>query len=246
MREDVLSYDADGLAMRSRLFVGDGEGPRAGVLVFPDLFGIGEHSVHRARRLAARGYAALACDLHGDGRTMTDFGEAMGELQALAARPDRIRARATGALAALGGHDDVDARRVAAIGFCFGGTIALELARSGADVKAVVGFHSDLATRSPLTDAKAIGGRVLVCIGADDPLIPPAQRAAFEGEMRDAGVAWQMQLYGGVVHNFTNPRSDAMNMPASVRYDAYADRHSWMLMNGLFDEVLAAGQSSFR
>ena len=133
----------------------------------------------------------------------------------------------------------MDAERIAAIGFCFGGTIALELARSGAPVRAVVGFHSDLATAAPLTDARAITGRVLVCIGADDPLILPEQRAAFEGEMRDGGVEWQMQLYGGVVHNFTNPRSASMNMPDAVRYDAYADRHSGSLMQGLFDEVLA-------
>lgn len=239
MRRETLSYQADGLPMRSSLFVADHDLPRAGVLVFPDLFGIGEHSLERAERLAELGYAALACDLHGGGETMADFGSAMSELQALTSRPDRIRARAAGAFAALASHDAVDWSRIAAIGFCFGGTIALELARSGADLKGVVGFHSDLGSNAPMTQAGAINGRVLVCIGADDPLIPAEQRLDFEREMRAGKVDWQMQLYGGVVHNFTNPRSAAMNMPDSVRYDAYADAHSWALMKGLFDDVLS-------
>lgn len=238
MPTETLTYEADGLAMASRLFLPEGDGPFAGVLVFPDLFGIGEHSIERAERLAGMGYAALACDLHGGGRTMTDFGAAMAELQALSAEPSRIRARAAGALASLAAHDRVEGGRIAAIGFCFGGTIGLELARSGAAVKAVVGFHAGLATSAPIIDAKAITGRVLMCIGADDPLIPAEERAAFEAEMRNAGVDWQMHLYGGVVHNFTNRRSATMNMPDRVRYDAHADTHSWALMQMLFDEVL--------
>jgi dienelactone hydrolase len=238
MQHDTLSYEADGLGMVSRLFLGAGDGPRAGVLVFPDLFGIGEHSIERAERLASMGYAALACDLHGSGTTLTDFSAAMEELRALAAQPDRIRARAAGALAALTARPEVDGGRIGAIGFCFGGTIALELARSGADVKAVVGFHSDLATAAPPTAAGGIRSRILACIGADDPLIPAEQRLGFEKEMGTAGADWQMHLYGGVVHNFTNPRSAAMNMPEAVRYDAYADKHSWTLMQALFEDAL--------
>lgn len=238
-RNEMLTYEADGLRMQGRLFVGDGDGPRAGVLVFPDLFGIGEHSIERAERLADMGYVALACDLHGGGETMSDFGAAMEELQALSARPERIRTRAAAAMTALAGHAEVDGGRIAAIGFCFGGTIALELARSGAAVRAVVGFHSDLGTQAPPFDAGAITGRVLMCIGADDPMIPPEQRLGFEQEMRRGEVNWQMHLYGGVVHNFTNPRSAAMNMPDAVRYDAHADAHSWALMQSLFAETLA-------
>ncbi len=85
-----------------------------------------------------------------------------------------------------------DPARIAATGFCFGGTMALELARSGAELKAVVGFHSGLATRAPRTEAGTIKARILVCIGADDPMIPLGQRAGFEAEMREAGVDWQM------------------------------------------------------
>ncbi len=123
---------------------------------------------------------------------------------------------------------------MAAIGYCFGGTLSLELARSGAPLGAVVGFHSGLATTRP-EDASAITGKVLVCIGADDPIIPPEQRADFEAEMRAAGVDWQMHLYGGAVHSFTNPAADG-SMPA-IKYDAAADARSWQAMLDLFAEV---------
>ena len=116
--------------------------------------------------------------------------------------------------------------------------MALELARSGADVKAVVGFHSGLGTAAPQEDAKSIKGRVLVCIGADDPMIDAAQRAAFEGEMRAAGVDWQMHLYGGTVHSFTNQGAAKRGMPDAIRYSPEADARSWAAMRELFGETL--------
>jgi dienelactone hydrolase len=131
---------------------------------------------------------------------------------------------------------EVDASKVAAIGYCFGGTLSLELARSGAPIKGVVGFHSGLATALP-QDAKNIKGKVLVCIGADDPGVPPEQRAAFEQEMRDGRVDWRMHLYGGVVHSFTNPDAVKLNNPAFARYDEEADKRSWGEMMSLFKEV---------
>jgi dienelactone hydrolase len=145
----------------------------------------------------------------------------------------KVRSRSLPALAALAARPEVDAGRLAAIGYCFGGTMALEVARSGADVAAVVGFHSGLVTTRP-EDASAIKGRVLVCLGADDPGIPAEQRLAFEQEMRAGGVNWQMALYGGVVHSFTNPEADAMGRPEFARYDAEADRLSWDSMADVF------------
>ena len=159
----------------------------------------------------------------------------MGErLGALAGDPDRIRALAQAGLDVLLASEYADPDRVAAIGYCFGGTLSLELARSGAALAAVVGFHSGLATTRP-EDAARITGKVLVCIGADDPIIPPEQRAAFEAEMRAAGVDWQMHLYGGAVHSFTNPDADG-SIPA-IRYDSRADARSWQAMLDLFAEV---------
>ncbi len=233
-----LRYEAAGLAMSGELFLPAGEGPHPGVLVFPEVFGLGDHALSRAERLSAMGVAALACDLHGGRRSISaDDDEAMQVSRALRADPLQIRARAEPALAALAARPEVDAGRVGAIGFCFGGTMALELARGGAALRAAVGFHSGLATTRP-EDAKQIRARVLVCIGADDPGIPPEQRAAFEREMRDGGVAWEMHLYGGVVHSFTNPEAGRLNRPEFLRYDPRADRLSWEAMRGLFEEVL--------
>jgi dienelactone hydrolase len=130
------------------------------------------------------------------------------------------------------------AARIASIGFCFGGTMSLELARSGAALKAVVGFHSGLATSAPSTEANAIKARILVCIGADDPMIPPEQRAAFEDEMRRAGADWQMHLYGNTVHSFTNPEAAKRNMPDAIRYSREADKRSWAALQELFSETL--------
>ncbi len=239
MHHETLTYQADGLTMQSQLFFEPGEGPRAGVLVFPEAFGLGEHALGRAERLAGLGYIALACDLHGDGRVVSGLQEAIGLLEPLFADPSRTRARAAGGLQALTGRSEVDAGRVASIGFCFGGTMSLELARSGADLRAVVGFHSGLATAAPKTDAKAIKARILVCIGADDPMIPADQRATFETEMREAGVDWQMHLYGKTVHSFTNQGAARANMPDAIRYSAEADARSWASLQELFSETLA-------
>lgn len=239
MRTETVTYEADGLHFKSELFVEAGTEPKPGVLVFPEAFGLGDHARHRAEGLAKLGYAALACDIHGNGRLVADLGEALGLLKPLYADTKRMRARGLAALMTLKAREEVAPDRTATIGFCFGGTMSLELARSGADLQAVVGFHSGLSTTAPKTDAKAYRGRVLVCIGADDPFIKPEERNAFEEEMRNAGVDWQMHLYGGVVHSFTNPDADKMNRPEFLRYDPVADRRSWKQMADLFAEVLS-------
>jgi dienelactone hydrolase len=236
MQSQRITYEADGLRMNSQLFY-ESEVPRqAGILVFPEAFGLGSHAISRAERLAQMGYVALACDLHGDRRNITDLQEVMTLVGALRAEVSRTRARALAGLNALRQRAEVDPDKIAAIGFCFGGTMALELARSGANVAAVVGFHSGLATVAP-QDANNIRGRVLVCIGADDPGITVEQRKAFEEEMRAGKVDWQMNVYGGVVHSFTNPDADKAGRPEQLRYDAKADARSWREMRALFDEV---------
>lgn len=118
--------------------------------------------------------------------------------------------------------------------------MALELARSGADVKAVVGFYNGLTTVAPESDAKAIKARVLVCLGADDPFTPLAERASFEAEMRAARVDWQMNIYGNAVHSFSNPAASDAKRPDALRYSAEADRRSWNAMTDLFAETFYA------
>jgi dienelactone hydrolase len=161
--------------------------------------------------------------------------EAMARLGALMGDADRTRELARAGLDVLLAREETDRARVAAIGYCFGGTMALELARSGADLKAVVGFHSGLATTRP-EDARNIVGCVLVCIGTDDPLIPVEQRHAFEQEMRDGGVDWRMNLYGGAGHSFTNPSADRYGV-AGVAFHGQSDDRSWRAMLDLFDET---------
>jgi dienelactone hydrolase len=239
MRTETVTYEADGLHFESELFVEAGTEPKPGVLVFPEAFGLGDHARHRAEGLAKLGYAALACDIHGNGRLVTDLGEALGLLKPLYADTKKMRARGLAALKTLQAREEVVPNLTASIGFCFGGTMSLELARSGADLQAVVGFHSGLSTTAPKTDAKAYRGRVLVCIGADDPFIKPEERNAFEEEMRNAGVEWQMHLYGGVVHSFTNTEAAARNNPA-MRYSEAADKQSWAAMQELFTATLMA------
>ena len=181
---------------------------------------------------------ALACDIHGDAKRYEDLQEAMGKLQILYADRNKIRARARAAMDLLTARPEVDAGKIAAIGHCFGGTMAIELARSGADVKAVVGFHSGLSSGTPKTEPKAVRGKVLVCIGGDDAFIKPQERADFEAEMRAGDVDWQMHLYGGVVHSFTDPEAGKRGMPEAMRYSASAEARSWAAMQELFAETL--------
>lgn len=239
MRRLDLAYEADGLNMNGVLCLPDGTGAATpGVLVFPEVFGLGEHAIRRAERLAELGYAALACDIHGGRRVIEKMDEVMPLVAPMRADSLLVRKRTDPALAALVARPEVDAARVAAIGFCFGGTMALELARGGANIVATVGFHSGLGT-TRREDASRIQGRVLVCIGADDPGVPAEQRAAFEAEMRAGGVRAQMMVYGGVVHSFTNPDAEHLGRPEFARYDAEADRHSWMLMRDAFEQEFA-------
>lgn len=237
MHTEILKYTADGLTMDSHLYYDERQkGPRPGILVFPEAFGLGEHAKSRAERLAGLGFVALACDLHGNGGMVSGLPAVMAILGPMMADPSHTRARARGGYDALMARPEVDRQKVAAIGYCFGGTMALELARSGAALAGVVGFHSGLATARP-QDAKDIKAKVVVCIGADDPGIPPEQRAAFEAEMRAGAVDWQMHLYGGVVHSFTNPAADKVGRPDFARYDAKADARSWATLQSFLGEI---------
>jgi dienelactone hydrolase len=234
MRIEDIEYTYDGTTMVGQLAVDETRsGTRPAVLVAHDAMGLSDHPKETARRLAELGYVALAIDYHGGGVLLSpdEVGPRLGALMGDSAA---IRGVGGAGLDALLASEYADPTRVAAIGYCFGGTLSLELARGGADLVAVVGFHSGLATGHP-EDARNITGKVLVCIGADDPIIPPEQRQAFEEEMRAAGVDWQLHLYGGAVHSFTNPLADGTN-PA-IRYDRQADERSWSSMLALFGEV---------
>ena len=236
MKIEDIEYQADGARLVGTLAVDeDRPGKRPGVLVCHEGGGLGDHARNIAKRLAGLGYVAFAMDYYGDGKPMTDMSQAMTRIGAWMADPTGIRARATAALAVLAAQPQTDAGRLAAIGYCFGGTTALELARSGADLKAAIGFHSGLGTARP-QDASNIMGVILAAIGADDPIIPVAQRTAFEEEMTTAGVDWRMHVYGRAGHSFTNPDIGRLNRPG-FNYHAPSDQRSWRAMIDLFDEV---------
>lgn len=207
------------------------------MLLAPEGPGLGDLCRGFARRLAELGYVAYAMDYHGGGQVLP-MDQIMPRIMAFMAEPQGIRDIATAALKVLTDQPQTDSGRLAAIGYCFGGTTALELARSGADLKAVVGFHSGLGTARP-GDAANIKAKVLVQIGADDPIIPPEQRAAFETEMTAGKVDWRMLLYGGAGHSFTNPEVGALGRPG-FDYDEKTDQRSWRAMLDLFGEVFGA------
>jgi dienelactone hydrolase len=232
-----IEYTVDDAVMTGRLFVPGGEGSRPVVLVAHEANGLSDHELGRARRLAELGYAAFAVDYHGSARADTDA-EMMVRLEALGTSPDRMRAISRAALEVLTAQPRVDAAMVAAVGFCFGAVMMLELARDRADLKAVVGFHPGSADHDP-GDSRSITGKVLMCVGSEDPMFPAEQRLAFEEEMRASGVDWQLNVYGGAKHSFTNQRADQWGVP-EVGYHEAADIRSWRAMTDLFDEVFAS------
>lgn len=210
-------------------------GKRPGVLVVPEWWGLNDYAKSRARELASLGYVALAVDMYGQGRVAADARQA-GELAA-AMRNDRrlMRNRIEAALAAIRRQPQVDGARIAAIGYCFGGGVVLELARDGADVRGVVSFHGNLDTPSPEA-TRNVKAKILVCHGADDPHVPMSQVEGFIDEMKRAGANYEINIYSGAVHAFTNPA--AGNNPASgAAYNEQAATRAREAMKLFFNEV---------
>jgi dienelactone hydrolase len=235
IKTQTIDYKLGTLTMKGYLAYDDAvKTPRPGILICPEWWGLNDYPKGRARQLAGLGYVAFVADPYGDGQIATTMADAQRLSVVKNDRPT-LRARANAALAVLAARPEVDPKKLGAIGYCFGGTMALELARSGADLAAVVSFHGGLDTPNP-ADAKNIKAKVLVCTGADDASVPPDQVSAFMKEMKDAKVDYAVEIYGGAVHAFTNPASDAVGN-ANIKYNAKADQRSWAAMNELFGEA---------
>jgi dienelactone hydrolase len=211
---------------------------RPGILVVHEWWGHDEYARERARMLAELGYTALAVDMYGEGRQAAhpqDAGKFAGEVRK---NLPLARERFTAAMEALRQHPTVDAERIAAIGYCFGGSVVLEMARAGLDLDGVASFHGSLETTNPAQPGK-VKARVLVLNGADDPLVPAEQLTAFRQEMEAAGVDYQLINYPGAQHSFTNPRADQygkkFEMP--LAYNAEADRQSWQALRDFLAET---------
>jgi len=215
----------------------DTAGParKPGVLIVHEWTGLGSYAKSRAEQLARLGYVAFAADIYGKGVRPNNPKDAGAT--ATIYKNDRalLRERVKAGLDELRRQQGVDAARIAAIGYCFGGTTVLELARSGADVKGIVSFHGGLDTPSP-QDAKNIRSKVLALHGADDPYVPAEQVKAFEDEMRGGNVDWQLVKYSKAVHSFTNPDAGNDNSKGAA-YNAEADRRSWEAMQSFFKEI---------
>jgi dienelactone hydrolase len=208
---------------------------RPGVLVVHEWTGINAHVRQRTEALAKLGYVAFAADIYGKG--IRPSAQADAAKTAGIYKNDRalMRARAHAGLEELKKQRFVDPQRLAAIGFCFGGTTVLELARDGADVKGVVSFHGGLSTPTP-QDAINIKGKVVALHGADDPFVKADEVSAFQDEMRKAKVDWQFVSYGNAVHSFTNTAAGNDNSKGAA-YNEKADKRSWEVMKSFFGEI---------
>jgi dienelactone hydrolase len=236
LHTESVKYTVGDTACVGYLAYDDSAKNAPGVLVAPEWWGLTDYCKHRAEQLAGLGYVAFVMDPYGNGQSTNDPAVA-GKLSGALRDNDRtvLRQRAAAALAVLKKDPHVDPAKTAAIGYCFGGTAVLELARSGADVLGVVSFHGSLATPNP-ADAKNIKGKVLICHGALDTFESPEEIAGFEKEMNDANVDWQMNVYSHAVHGFTNPEADSHHIPG-IAYNAEADKRSWEAMRGFFEEI---------
>jgi dienelactone hydrolase len=234
-----LVYDCAGTRLVGELaWDAERTSKQPGIVVFHEGGGINPHPKERAAKLAALGYVALACDMYGNGEFSSDPTRRGQLLAGLRAEPRTLRARAQAALTALSAQPEVDAGRLAAIGFCFGGMCALELARAGAPLRAAVSFHGILSASEP-AQAATLRASILVLHGADDPIVPPEQVANFIAEMKAADADWQLVTYGSASHGFTRPDAASLSMPG-VAYQANADARSWQAMRTLFEERLGA------
>jgi len=236
LRTQTIEYrDGDTVLEGHLAFDETGPAKRPGVLVVHQWKGLGDYEKKRAEMLAELGYVAFAADIYGKGVRPKSTEEAGAVAGSFKNNRALGRQRANAGLAYLKGLKQVDPQRVAAIGYCFGGTVVIELARSGAELGGVVSFHGGLDSPTP-ADGKNIRCKVLAIHGADDPFEPAADLTAFCEEMRQAKVDWQLIFLGGAVHSFTDWGADG-KWNAGAKYNERADRRSWEYMKLFFAEI---------
>ncbi len=239
LKTKTISYSAEGVALKGYLAYDKNiRGRRPGVLVVHEWWGHNEYVRKRARMLAELGYTALAVDMYGGGKVADHPKDAGAFAHQLWERMDVAKARFKAALEILKNQESVDPEHIAAIGYCFGGGIVLQMAREGFDIDGVVSFHGTLATDRPAGKEK-VKARVLVAHGDDDAFVTAGQVEAFKKEMIAAGAHFRIVEYPGATHAFTNPESDnnarKFNMP--IAYNAEADKKSWQEMQAFLQEI---------
>ena len=224
-----VAYSADGIVMKGYLAYDENmKGKRPGVLVVHEWWGLNDYARKRARMLAELGYTALAVDMYGEGKVATHPDDAGKFSSAVMKNFDVGKARFMAAMDFIKGQPTVDPARIAAIGYCFGGGIVLNMARQGVDLKGVASFHGNLTAVKPAQPG-SVKAKILVLHGADDKFVTKEQIVAFKNEMKAAGADFKFISYPGAVHSFTNPEADELgkkyNIP--IAYNRDADNKSW-------------------
>lgn len=245
VQTEEVSYDGGGVTMKGLVAWDDSiKGKRPGVLVVHEWWGNNEYSRERAQQIAALGYVAMAIDMYGDGKTADHPDNAMAFMTEATKNADQAAARFQAAMTLLQKRKTVDPSRIAAIGYCFGGAVVLNMARRGTALRGVASFHGALGAWAPVQKGK-VRAKVLVMTGADDGMIPPEAVQKFETEMKDAGADYRMIVYPGAKHGFTNPGADenAKKFGIPLGYDAAADAASWAELQTFLTQVFTVPKS---
>ena len=240
IKKESIEYKHGATTMRGHLAYDDSESDkRPGVLVCHEWWGLNDYIRGRVDQIAEQlGYVAFALDMYGAGHTTSSPAEAGKLMNSLISNPNAMQ-RVQAALDVLRSHPSVDASKIAAIGYCMGGSMALHMARAGLPIVAVVSFHGALnpPAGQPRATPGAIKAKILICHGADDPMVTLDQVRAFDAEMRQANADYQINIYGHAQHAFTNRNADRAGVKG-LKYDATADRRSWEAMKVFFAEML--------
>jgi dienelactone hydrolase len=238
---ETVTYETGGTILKGYLaFQKDASSPRPGVLVLPEWWGVNDYIRERTRRVAELGYTALAVDMYGEGKTANDPTDAGNLMNGVLEDFETGTARLEAGYEYLRNRSESDAERIAAIGYCFGGAVALHGARIGMDLKGVVSFHGALGSfHTP--EPGSVKARILVCHGGDDQFVSAAEVTAFKEEMDQAKADYQFVVYNGALHGFTSPAADENGKKYGIplAYNAAADKASWQEMQELLSQVLS-------
>lgn len=244
VKTETVAYMQDTASLEGLLVYDTVKGKKPGILLVPDWMGVSDVAKQYAEKVAKLGYIVLVADIYGKGIRPQDQKVAGALAGIYRGNRDLMQARAQAGLAQLLKSARVDTSRIAAMGYCFGGGVALELARSGANLDGFVSFHGNLDTPHP-EQAKNIKGPVLVLHGAEDPFVPEEQVNAFKEEMRKGKADWTLTQYSGAVHAFTNPTAGS-DPSKGAAYDAKADKRSWSAMRDFYREIFSAARTAAR
>ena len=240
IKGEEVSYSVNGTKLKGYLAYDTAvRSPRPGIIIVHEWWGHNDYVRQRADQLAAMGYVAFALDMYGDGKQAAHPQDANAFMMDAFNDMDRSEARFIAAKNVLEKHSATDATKLAAIGYCFGGGIVLQMARNGVDLRGVASFHGNLATHPTAAQAGKVKAKLLVLHGADDPLIPPEQVEAFKREMDTANVDYKFIAYPGAVHAFTNKEATQLgkqfNLP--IAYNPQADQQSWQELETFLQNV---------